>query len=247
MFDPLPPCQIPLARIRLARPLFHLARQLGSGAPVRIVAIGSSSTAGEGGIPPYPVRLQAAMNVRYPERGIEVANSGKSGEQAARELARFDRDVIDLTPAMVIWQVGTNEAWKAYDLDDMAAAIDAGLKRLTALPMDVVLMDLQYTAAMLAPDEVAVATTRMVALIALAAENAGVNLFRRFDLMRSWHEIDGIPVEKLANVSDDTHLHQSEWATDGVAHALDAAIADAVTRADQAMVMEPGPRAGTPA
>jgi hypothetical protein len=55
------------------------------------------------------------------------------------------------TPSLVIWQVGTNAVWKAYDLNRVAAAIDNGLKQLLSSrpKMDVVLMDLQYAPAIL--------------------------------------------------------------------------------------------------
>src|SRR4051812_3497695 len=43
-------CDIPMKLVRFERPLFHLARQLDRSGPVKIVAIGSSSTAGEGDI-----------------------------------------------------------------------------------------------------------------------------------------------------------------------------------------------------
>ena len=46
----------------------------------------------------------------------------------------------------------------------------------------------------------------MVSLISAAAENAEVNLFRRFALMRHWVE-DNIPFANLVDPTDPDKLH----------------------------------------
>jgi hypothetical protein len=230
MSDPPLPCDIPADLIRLERPLFHLAKRLKDQGPVTIVAIGSSSTHGENGIPPYPDRLQTALRLRFPGRKIDVINKGNNGEEAPTELARFDGDVIGQAPVLTIWQVGTNAIFHdGYDLDDVAAAIDAGLRRLSGLAMDVVLMDLQCTPAILGPGKI-LGTECMVKLIADAAQKAGVSVFRRFALMRHWVKDGNIPIDKLIDPIDPDHLHQSEECTRCVGLALEAVIADAVAR-----------------
>jgi acyl-CoA thioesterase-1 len=227
---------IPADLIRFERPLFHLRKQIDSGGPVKIVAIGSSSTFGEGNIPPYPVRLQTALKARYPGRDITVFNKGVNGEEAPDELRRFAQDVIGETPVFTIWQVGTNAIFHddIYNVNDVAGAIDAGLRWLSGLAMDVVLMDLQYAPVILTPGRLG-ATERMVESIGEAARKAGVNVFRRFALMRHWVKDDNIPIDRLIDPIDPNHLHQSELCTAGVTQALDILIADAVKRADPAV------------
>jgi hypothetical protein len=223
-------CDIPADLIRFERPLFHLARQLKGTGPIKIVAIGSSSTEGESGIPAYPERLKTALLRRFPGREIDVINKGKGGEEAPTELARFDRDVIAHAPVLTIWQVGANAIFHdGFDLQDVAAAIDAGLKRLSGLAMDVLLMDPQHAPALLKPGKI-LGTERRVELIATAASKASVNVFRRFALMRHWIKDSNIPIEKLINPGDDRGLHQSEGCTHFIAQALDILIADAVAR-----------------
>jgi hypothetical protein len=229
MPDDFPSCDMPVSLFRFDRPLFHLAKQLGSTGPINIVAIGSSSTAGEGTIAPYPGRLQTALQLRFPGRAINVINKGQGGEEAPVEFKRFDEDVIGQAPVLTIWQVGTNAIFHdGYDLDDVAAAIEAGLKRLGGLAMDVVLMDLQYAPAILAPGKIA-GTHRMVNLISGAANKAGINVFRRFALMRHWNKDRNIPIDLMINPADG--LHQTDGCTNCVAQALDALISDAAARA----------------
>jgi hypothetical protein len=228
MADDLPKCNIPADLIRFERPLFHLAKQLKGTGRVKIVTIGSSSTAGEGTVAPYPGRLETALRLRFPTRSIDVVNAGVGGEEAPEEFRRLDEDVIGHAPVLTIWQVGTNAIYHSgYDLDDVAAAIDAGVKRLSSLAMDVVLMDLQYAPAILVPGKI-VGTECMVKLIAEAAKNAGVNVFRRFALMRYWNKDCNIPIDRMINSAD--HLHQTEWSTNCVVQALEASITEATAR-----------------
>jgi acyl-CoA thioesterase-1 len=227
MPDDLRSCDIPTNLIRFERPLFHLAKQLDEAGPTKIVAIGSSTTAGEGTVPPYPGRLETALRRRFGP-AVQVINKGVGGEEAPNEFRRFDADVIAQAPVLTIWQVGTNAIFHdGYDLRDVAAAIDAGLKRLSGLAMDVVLMDLQYAPAILRQGKILGAQC-MVSLIADAAARAGVNLFRRFDLMQHWNKDRNIPIDQMIERDG---LHQTDWCTGCVAQALDALITDAVARA----------------
>lgn len=160
-----------------------------------------------------------------------MINKGVSGQEAPEEFKRFDEDVIGQSPVLTIWQIGTNAIFhEGYDLDDVAAAIAAGLKRLSGLAMDVVLMDLQYAPAILNGGKLA-GTEQMVGLIADVARKAAVNVFRRFALMRHWHKDCDTPIDQMIDPTDPSHLHQSDWCTDCVATALDTLIADAVARA----------------
>jgi acyl-CoA thioesterase I len=77
------------------------------------------------------------------------------------------------------------------------------------------------------PDKIALAE-RMVSLISAAAGKAGVNVFRRFALMRRWCVEDGIAIADLIDPTDPSQLHMSDWATDCVTRVLDGAIASAL-------------------
>jgi len=231
MSDTPPDGDFPAELVSFKYPLPYLAQALLGSAPVRIVAIGSSSTAGRADVVPYPHRLEMYLRARYgeerfPNLKIDVLNRGKGGEEAIEELLRFDSDVFAEDPALVIWQVGTNAVFHNYNLDDVAAKIAEGLKRLDSKPMDVVLIDPQYTPAMLFDDR-AEASTRMVSLISAAAEQAKVNLFRRWALMRHWHVHNNIGFDRMFDPTDPDKLHQSDWSTRRFSQAL----RDAFTKA----------------
>ncbi len=224
MADLLPTDEI-MDIVGFRRPLPHMAACVSRGDRIKVVAIGSSSTRGAGGTEPYPSLLQTALRVRYPDRQVDVVNKGIDGQEAADEVKRFGPDVVAEQPALVIWQVGTNAAWKGYDLDAVADTIRSGLIELRTLDADVVLMDLQYTTAMIDPATVA-NSHDMNAGIARIARELDVNVFRRFALMRFWSVVWKVPVADLTEPGGD-HLHQSDLSYRGLALALDRVIADA--------------------
>jgi lysophospholipase L1-like esterase len=219
---------IPVHADAFAHPLPHFAERLAGRGPIRIVALGSSSTEGEGNVVPYPFRLQGQLREKYPGRVISVLNRGISGQEAPAELARMKKDVIGEHPALVIWQVGTNAVWQlGHNLDDVTAAIAEGLTLLAGQPADVVLMDLQYVPAVLTPDKIG-ATRRMLAEItAAAAARPGVNVFHRFTMMKKWRVFEKFSFDTLVNPADYRRLHQSDYSTQRIAWELCEAIAAA--------------------
>jgi hypothetical protein len=234
MADTLPEADIPAEFTTLKYPLPHLTRAFQGKGPIRIVAMGSSSTAGRWDVVPYPHRLELYLRARYQHRldlRIDVLNRGRGGEEAIEELPRFDNDIFAERPSLVIWQVGTNAVFRKeenkYDLDKVAAAISEGLVQLRSQPTDVLLIDPQYVTAMLL-DKKADDSDRMVSLIAAAAEKAGVDVIRRWALMRHWHVHNSISFERMLDPTDDAKLHQSDCSTLRFSVALRDAIAKAL-------------------
>jgi acyl-CoA thioesterase I len=222
--NPHPEC------VAFNRPLKHFRDSLNRQRKTRIIAIGSSSTAGTNGVLPYPCRLELALRQDRSGFGrmIDVVNRGIGGQESPEELSRFESDVIAEAPALVIWQVGTNAVFRKedYDFDAVVTAIDVGLGWLAGLPMDVVLVDLQYTAALVTPPGKLELSEELETRIAAVAARKNVNLFKRWELMKTWHTDDAIPLEEL----DDGHkpnLHTSDWATACMTEALCHAIVSA--------------------
>ncbi len=232
------PCDTHSDLIDFKYKLPNLRRALKRNRKVRIVAIGSSSTAGADGVLPYPPRLEMFLRQEYYGRMIDILNRGIGGQEAPEELSRFDSDVIDEAPALVIWQVGTNAVYRSinHGPDDVRAAISAGLDLLAPLPMDVVLMDSQYTRAVVEPPATLALSNTITSLISeVAAEKSGpekgVNVFRRFALMERWVK-DKIPLSELDDGAD-AHLHTSDWATNCLTQALFGAIKQAVKEEEE--------------
>jgi len=102
----------------------NLTESLKKQRKIRIVAIGSSSTAGEADVLPYPSRLEMLLRDRVHDRMIDVRNRGIGGQEAPSELLRFETDVVAEALALVIWQVGTNAVFRndEFRFDDCVTA-----------------------------------------------------------------------------------------------------------------------------
>lgn len=232
MAENLPTLEFPAAIVDLKYRLENFRMALGGKGPVRIVAMGSSSTAGLGNVVPYPARLELYLRKHYkdddphPNIRIDVFNRGRGGEEAPQEVGRFKDDIFADNPSLVLWQVGTNAVFRKdeFNFDEVVENIVEGLKLLRDRPsMDVILIDPQYVTAMLFDDK-AELSEKMVSAIRTAAQDAEVNLFQRWALMRHWHVQNNASFEQLIAPDDGFRLHQSDWSTMQVARALCSAI-----------------------
>jgi hypothetical protein len=229
------PPQIPVQPISLDFGLPNFAARLKGAGSIKMVALGSSTTAGEADIPPYPSRLEKLLRESFGGRMIDILNRGVGGEEAPKERKRIDTDVLPEQPCLVIWQIGTNCVWQSAadhppSHKDTIDALEEGIEVLKKPgTIDIILMDLQYLPAVLTPVTID-ATDEMVKAIADVAAKKSINLFRRFDLMNRWNEVGRYSFEQMVNPNDDKRLHQSEWSTKMVAEALRKVIVDAVNK-----------------
>jgi acyl-CoA thioesterase-1 len=202
--------------------LWHVATRLAHGAPVSIVAFGSSSTSGVGASSAdasYPACLErdlrAHLNFHDP---VTVANRGVAGDDIDAMMRRLDPDVIQVHPDLVIWQLGTNDALEHMPLAHFEAAARQGIKALRKAGIDLVLMEPQHAPRVdVAPD----AAGYRAAVRRLGAE-FGVPVIRRFDLMSRWAKASAAP----ALVAPDG-LHMSDSGYEKLGQAAAALILSA--------------------
>ncbi|MGE3988673.1 SGNH/GDSL hydrolase family protein [Pseudorhodoplanes sp.] len=221
-----PPCAAPDDMTRLMNPLARTARRLAAGDPVKIVAIGSSSTAGAGASAPdksYPARLAVELEARFPAQPITVINRGVNGEEARDMVARLDAGVLAERPDLILWQVGANAVLRDSPIPAVRSDILEGLRRMKASGADVVLIDPQFAPKVLAKKD----ADAMVDLLATTAKAQQVELFRRFAVMRHWRQIARLPFEVFISPDD---LHMNDWSYGCLAKLLAGAIAEAATR-----------------
>ncbi len=226
-------CAVQADIARFDQRLSRVALRLAGGVPIKIVAIGSSSTFGAGASSPansYPSRLEAELRQHFPDHPITVVNRGVNGEEATDMVARFEKSVIAEDPHLVIWQVGTNSLLRDRPLDVRSRILQDGIAQLKSQRMDVVLMDPQYAPRVLAKTEHEAAVTQ----IASAAKEQKVGLMHRYDMMRRWYETDHLAFETF--VTSDG-LHMNDWGYRCLATSLGVAIADAATRPTETAVL----------
>ncbi len=177
------PCEAPKSLIRFNAPLPGLSSALAGAQPIRIVALGSSSTQGIGASSPkacYPSRLQAELRKRYPDKEILVDNLGVGGQLATDMLLRIKKDVLPLHPNVVIWQTGVNDAMRHVGVEQFRQTVMLGIDELQQAGIDVVLLDMQY----FPRAETIVEFPRYLMAMRQIAEARKVPILQRFAIMK---------------------------------------------------------------
>lgn len=183
--------------------------QPANGRPLRILAIGSSSTQGVGASRPdaaYPAQLEARLENDW---GIEadVANAGVGGETSDATLKRLVAALAGNPPDLVVWQVGTNDAVGGVDLDAFRANLTAGVAAARASRVPIVLVDPQFYFGIrnLARFQA------YVTIIAEVGSTERVPVFSRFAMMKAWAAKSAATL-KAALAPDGFHMDDEGYA-----------------------------------
>lgn len=226
-----PRCDVPAEMLKLHYPMPRVAKRLAEGRSLTIVTLGSSSTAGAGASSPaltYPARLEAELHALYPHMAITVINRGVSGEEATNMYERIERDVIAAEPDLMIWQAGVNAAIKDLPIDQFAEVMSAGIDKVRAHGIDVMLMGPQN-----APRYVNAPHRREYSdNLMLLSRTKEVPIFPRFRIMRHW-QATGQIVAKDAIAADRLHMTDASYYC--IAQLLAHTIAEAGPRVPTSM------------
>lgn len=141
-------CVVPANQIAVPAPLPNLVGRLEANEPVRILAIGSSSTWGVGATSSrknYPSQLEGMLERVLKNVPIEMINRGVSGETAGTTADRLRMEASLIKPDLVLWQVGTNDAVQRIPVEQFERVVGKTVAALKRKKIDVVLVGLQYT------------------------------------------------------------------------------------------------------
>jgi lysophospholipase L1-like esterase len=196
-------CTVPgeLQNLQFALP--RMAALLRDRSPVRILAIGSSSTAGVGATVPahaYPPRLRDALARLLPGAEITVRNDGIGGEVASTTLVRMRKSIEDWKPDVVLWQLGTNDAVRHITAEAFAETLRDGADFVLGRGLDLLLIDPQYFPGVTNDD----LYREFVQSIERVAAEKRLPLMRRYAIMRYW---DALPRKVLMLSADGFHMN----------------------------------------
>lgn len=181
--------------LSLGAKLPRTAEILKSGKPLKIVAIGSSSTVGLYMSDPaktYQGVMKTELTRLIPGAQMSIVSSGRNGDTIPGNIARFEPDVFAYHPDLVIWQMGGNDFTWLESGDSLQQKITAGIGMLRAHGAEIVLMDQQYTPVILATQY-----AKMQAAIAAAARQNHVAYLPRFEMMHKTVAA-GVPIGALS-------------------------------------------------
>lgn len=175
-------CPVPsLAAATSGGSLPLTAARLRAGETVRILAIGSSTTAGVGsGGTGFAQRIGPILKARFPRATIEMVVSGVSGETASGAAGRLAREIAAHRPQLVVWQLGTNDANFGVSPQAFRATVAAGLATIRAGNAEALLVDPQYSRWA----ERSAATETAARIVAEEAGRRNVPVVRRYAAMQ---------------------------------------------------------------
>jgi acyl-CoA thioesterase-1 len=184
-------------------------------APIKIVALGDSLTAGLG-LPEkdgFVPRLQAALAAA----GVaaEVVNAGVSGDTAADGLGRLDWSVPAGTDAVIV-ELGANDMLRGLKPQATRAALDAILSRLAARHIAVLLCGMRA-----APNLGAAYGEEFARIYAELAAKYGVPLYPFF--------LDGVAADLKLTQPDG--MHPNAAGVDAIVARILPKVQDLVARA----------------
>jgi lysophospholipase L1-like esterase len=180
-----------------------------NGRPLRILAIGSSSTQGVGASSPdaaYPAQLEARLENDW-RIEADVINAGVSGETSDTTLKRLLALLAKDPPDLVVWQVGTNDAVVGVDLDAFRANLAAGVAAAQARRVPIVLVDPQFYFGI----KNLARFQAYVSIIADVGAAKRVPVFSRFAMMKAWAAKSAATL-KAALAPDGFHMDDEGYA-----------------------------------
>ena len=197
-----------------------VARRIATGAPLKIVAFGSSSTQGIGASSPqmsYPAQLQVDLGRMLPGQSIEVINRGVGGEDADDMMKRLDADAIAPKPDLVILQTGSNDPIRGVPLDRFVENTRKALLDIRARGIDTMLLEPQWCPTL---ERTPGAGAYRDAVRAIGAE-LGVPVIKRSSLMQSWLREQRITMSELLS-EDGLHMRDGGYTllAEAVAHEI---------------------------
>ena len=143
-----PPCDVPGSDIAIPASLPNVVAALQKGEKVRILAIGSSSTIGNGASSrekSYPSQLESILEHALKGIDVVIVNRGVAGEVAETTAERIRNEVALRKPDLVLWQLGTNDALARIPSPEFEETVRSTIRWLKDNQIDVVLVGVQYT------------------------------------------------------------------------------------------------------
>jgi lysophospholipase L1-like esterase len=113
---------------------------LEAGADVTIVAYGDSITAGFAVRRGFPSYWKEMLAEKYPEAGVEMINSGISGDTSMDGLSRLDWAVLAYEPDLVTINFGINDCVLGLGLEEFEMNLVEMVRRIRAGPGSEILL-----------------------------------------------------------------------------------------------------------
>jgi acyl-CoA thioesterase I len=202
--------------------LLRLSRTLQATRSAKILVVGSSSTVGLGASSAsktYVARLEPDLESAIAGVDFEIVGRGISGEVAQGAADRMRREVEEVKPDLVIWQVGTNDALRHVAIDRFQACLRKTLSWLKAEGIDVMLINPQYGRSLIQDAYYG----QVVEAISEVAHDLQIPVVDRFNTMRKLEQDSQSPTvlsPDNLHMNDDGYRRLAEHLTSAIVSGL---------------------------
>jgi acyl-CoA thioesterase I len=155
--------------------------------PVRIVVVGGASTLGRAAGDSdrsWPARMAFYLGRAYPHANITLINKSVARSTAHDFVQQFEVDIASLAPHLVIWETGVSDMVRGTNLEEFRRSLHIGIKHMRLSIPESFVMDMQYGRT----NDFLSNANRYLSIMHNVAEQGGMTLFPRNELMRMWAE-----------------------------------------------------------
>ena len=178
------PCEVPGYLLVGDATLDEVAKAVKDRRELKILVLGTGSSALGGAGKAYPSRLEEALKRRFPEITVNIVTEAKSRLKAADMVENIEKLLLDRKPDLVVWQTGTVDAMRGVDPDEFRHTLDEGIDAIHEAGADAVLMNMQYSPR----TESMIQSGAYADTMRVVARDREIPLFDRLEIMRYWND-----------------------------------------------------------
>jgi hypothetical protein len=178
------PCEVPGYMLVGDAKLEEVSKAVKERRQLKILVLGTGSSALSGAAKAYPARLEEALRRQLPDITVNVVTAAKSRQKAAEMVESIEKLLLDQKPNLVVWQTGTVDAIRGVDPDVFRDTLDEGIDAIHEAGADAVLMNMQYSPR----TESMIQSGAYVDTMRVVARDREIPLFDRLEIMRYWND-----------------------------------------------------------
>jgi len=203
-----------------ATPLPNSAQAIQTRKKLRILAIGATLTPVVGtardGKPPL---LEQILEHTIKGVDVEIVNRGFSGELAAATGERLKVEVALAHPDVVLWQVGTNDAFAQVPVEDFETSVSETIRWLKEHNVDVILVGLHYMK-QLVKNEHYQAIRKSLSRIAQAEGVLRITRYEAMEVLERTMREPGRPEPSMFGMGEQSYNCMAQYVAHGIAVGL---------------------------
>ena len=223
-------------------PLPNSASAIQQRKQIKILAIGASSAAvlgmGRGGTPPL---LERILERTIKGLDVEIINRGFSGELAEAAGERLKIEVALNHPDIVLWQVGTNDAFAQVPVEAFQLSVSNSVRWLKSHKIDVILVGLHYMK-QLAKDERYQAIRTSLRQVASAENVLRIGRYEAMEVLSRTIQANGQPALEDFGLNETGYNCMAQY----IARTITVGVFGRVPKASPAPAPSHAPPAPTP-